>query len=101
MVCRALSFCTFPRGWWGGRDFIQKLLRRGTTIDAKSAYALGTAVKSNKNCEVMVQYKVVRVLTELLKFVMRPSNQLSAVTNESRLFRPQWIVNAQLGPIFW
>ena len=48
----------------------------------------------------MVQYKVVRVLTELRKLVMRPPNQLSAVTNESRLFRPQWIVNAQLGPIF-
>ena len=45
LVCRAVSFWTFPRGWCGGRDFIQKLLRRGTTIDAKSAYALGTAVK--------------------------------------------------------
>ena len=44
----------------------------------------------------MVQYKV--ILTELCKLVMRPPNQLSAVTNESRLFRPQWIVNAQLGP---
>ena len=39
-------------------------------------------------------------LTELCKLVMRPPNQLSAVTNESRLFRPQWIVNAQLGLIF-
>ena len=29
----------------------------------------------------MVQYKVVRVLTELCKLVMRPPNQLSAVTN--------------------
>ena len=50
--------------------------------------------------EVKVQYKVVRVLTELCKLVMRPPNQLSAVTNESRLFGPQWIVNVQLGPIF-
>ena len=50
--------------------------------------------------EVKVQYKVVMVLTEFCKLVMRPPNQLSAVTNESRLFRPQWIVNAQLGPIF-
>ena len=48
----------------------------------------------------MVQYKVIRVLIELCKLVMRPPNQLSAVTNESRLFRPQWIVNSQLGPIF-
>ena len=46
----------------------------------------------------MVQYKV--ILTELCKLVMRAPNQLGAVTNESRLFRPQWIVNAQLGPIF-
>ena len=36
MVCCALSFWTFTCGWWGGRDFIQKLLRRGTTIDAIS-----------------------------------------------------------------
>ena len=48
----------------------------------------------------MVQYKVIRVLTELVKLVMLPPNQLSAVTNEPRIFRPQWIVNAQLGPIF-
>ena len=48
----------------------------------------------------MVQYKAVRVLTELCKLVMRPPNQLSAVTNESRLFRPQWIVNAQLAQSF-
>ena len=41
----------------------------------------------------MVQYKVIRVLIELCKLVMRPPNQLSAVTNESRLFRPQWIVH--------
>ena len=48
----------------------------------------------------MVHYKVVRVLTELCKLVLRPPNHLSAVTNESRLFRPQWIENAQLGLIF-
>ena len=35
---------------------------------------------------MMVQYKVVRVLTKLCKLAMRPPNQLnqlSAVTNES------------------
>ena len=41
----------------------------------------------------MVQYKVIRVLTKLCKFVMRPPNQLSAITNESRPFQPQWIVH--------
>ena len=34
----------------------------------------------------MVQFKFVGVLTELCKLVMRPPNQLSAETNESRLF---------------
>ena len=34
----------------------------------------------------MVQFKFVGVLTELCKLVMQPPNQLSAVTNESRLF---------------
>ena len=43
VVCRALSFWTFPHRWSGGRDFIQKLLQCGTTV--QSAYALGTAVK--------------------------------------------------------
>ena len=32
------------------------------------------------------QLKVVGLLTELCKLVMRPPNQLSAVTNESLLF---------------
>ena len=32
------------------------------------------------------QFKVVVVLTELCKLVIRPPNQLSAVTNESQLF---------------
>ena len=33
----------------------------------------------------MVQYKVVRVLTESCKLIMRPPNQLSAITNELQL----------------
>ena len=45
--------------------------------------------------------KVVEVLTELCKLVMRPPNQLSAVNPMSHdYFRSQWIVNAQFGPIF-
>ena len=35
----------------------------------------------------MVQFKVVRVLTKLCKLVMRPPNQVSAITNESKLFQ--------------
>ena len=35
------------------------------------------------NKTVRIQYKVVRVLTELCKLVMRPPNQLRAVANKS------------------
>ena len=40
-------------------------------------------LRARYSSEVMVQYKVVRVLTELCKLVMRPPNQLRAVTNKS------------------
>ena len=40
-------------------------------------------LRARYSSEVMVQYKVVRVLTELCKLVMQPLNQLRAITNKS------------------
>ena len=71
------------------------------------------AARYNDRCEICLRARhsseVIKTvkwwyntrLSGSCKLLMRPPNQLSAVTKESPLFRPQWIVNAQLGPIFW